>query len=348
MVDRTLHLVGGESASEQVMLAGIAGKIYSIDDIMMEGPVPNGLSSDSDWQFRAQVIEQIFRVPADRYLKNKASREQLLCRISDFDETVFWFEQSLFCQINFLQFFAWLADRVPFSTKLSIAAWNMDSVGRLNAERSRELFAQRKPASGALFKLSKVAWAAYCAPDPLQLATLVRQHDFSAWPELRGGLEMHMKRFPGETRLNFLETSLLEFIEEMGPAGASIIELVGRFFTEPRTRGYGLGDIQIIAHLNELAQSPSPLITQTSSGADPSESNLMNAVAFRVDPVTAKEPMPVKTKFVLTPRGRTMLAGNREEEFERHTVRWLGGVHLENGPDHWRWDHALGLVAGID
>jgi hypothetical protein len=341
MADRKLHLVGGETAREKVAAAGIPGEIHSIDDILMDGPVENGLSSDSDWQFRARVVEQTYGVPADRYLATKVSRDRLLSGIVNFEETVFWFEQCVFCQINFIYFFSYIAKLAPLSTVLSIAANTDEPVGHMNVEQIRALFEQRRPLSGELLQLSKAAWAAYSARDPRELARFVKQQDFSAWPELRRGLELHLKRFPGETGLNFLETSMLKYIKAAGPSGASVADLVCCFWDDRHTREYGLSDVQIIAQLKNMTESPIALVAATSSGPHSPGGDLMRALALRAHPDAPAAPEPMNTKFVLTNDGRALLAGERSEEFKHQSARWIGGVHVHNGVG-WRLDQ-LGL-----
>jgi hypothetical protein len=343
MTGGILHLLSGELARENVALAAVPGNIHSIDDILMEGPVVNGLSSDDDWQFRARFIDKRFAVPARRYLSKKASRDHLLARVRDFDETVLWFEPDLFCQINHLYLLDWFASRAPFSTKLSVADASSGaakiSVCRMATAEIRELFERRRPVSSKLLQLGKASWVAYSARTPFELTRLVTHHDFSAWPELRRGLELHLRRFPGETGLNFLETFMLTFVDAMGPSGVSIGQLINRFATESDTRDYGLGDVQIIAQLNELAHKPGPLVAPSGRNISSMGADLTKALAFRANEATSRAQCPNGTRFILTARGRAVLEGTRK--FERRTDRWLGGVQLPPGPDGWRWDDAL-------
>jgi hypothetical protein len=48
----------------------------------------------------------------------------------------------------------------------------------------------------------------------------------------------------------------------------------------------------------------------------------------------------LKGSVALTDTGRAVLAGKRDRIAMCGIDRWLGGVHLHNGADIWRWDES--------
>jgi hypothetical protein len=83
------------------------------------------------------------------------------------------------------------------------------------------------------------------------------------------------------------------------------------------------------ASLAELARALSltspPLLTLT-SGRDPAEGGFQGSVT-------------------ITGFGRILLARQQDRIVTCGIDRWLGGVHLKEGSDQWRWDAARGCIS---
>ena len=73
-----IHLVGGESALGTLKETSVPGEKFSIDDILMEGPVLDGLRSESSWNARADYLDRYFSIPKFAYLSGNAERNRVL------------------------------------------------------------------------------------------------------------------------------------------------------------------------------------------------------------------------------------------------------------------------------
>jgi hypothetical protein len=52
-----IHLVAGESARGTLQETSVPGDKFSIDDILMEGPILDGLQPESYWIARVDYLE---------------------------------------------------------------------------------------------------------------------------------------------------------------------------------------------------------------------------------------------------------------------------------------------------
>src|SRR5262245_21826575 len=103
-----LHLANGESTAGTLREAGLPGDIESADDILMEGPTAHGLTHWSEWEQRAEHLQTYLAIPRADYLLHTLQRQALLTRALSEDEAVLWFEEDVFCQINYVQALHWL------------------------------------------------------------------------------------------------------------------------------------------------------------------------------------------------------------------------------------------------
>src|SRR5215475_3720193 len=102
-----IHLVAGESALETLKQTSVPGDKFSIDDILMEGPIIDGLRTASSWTARAEYLERYHSIPKSDYLTGKAERDRILRESLSHDEIVLWFEFDLFCQANLTYYLDW-------------------------------------------------------------------------------------------------------------------------------------------------------------------------------------------------------------------------------------------------
>src|SRR5262245_11441770 len=95
-----LHLANGASTAGTLRQAGLPGAVESADDILMEGPARNGLSSWAEWEERADYLQAYLAIPRADYILHTYQRQALLTRALGEDEAVLWFEEDVFCQTN--------------------------------------------------------------------------------------------------------------------------------------------------------------------------------------------------------------------------------------------------------
>lgn len=315
-----LHLTNGDATAALVRDAGLPGEAFSVDDILMEGPLRGGLRSPADWLFRATWLQEHAGIPKADYLANFARRERVLRMAGKHDEVVVWTEDDLFCQTNLADLLARLDAARP-SARLSLVCPPGERLGTVAPTRYAALFEARIPLASARLALGTAAWAALSSPDPRDVERLAAS-DCAAWPTLSEGLRQHLRRFPSVTGgLGAIEAGLVGILADRPLPFPKLFERVAR--GEP-LRAYGMGDVQAHMRLRELAAGEAPLVF--------------------VDDPRGLEDAASEGAWALTERGRAVHEGRADAVAERGVDAWIGGTRLEGRGPVWRWDEAAGRL----
>lgn len=320
-----LHVVNGTTTAGHLRAIKIDGAVLPWADILIEGPITNGLQQAADWQRRADELQRRLRIPRDSYLDSMRRCHDRLAAFTQDDEVVLWFEEDLFCQVHLLYLLAWFAGRDLGRTRLSLIAPAEPLAGG-DADALAAQFAERRAVSAARLALAQVAWHAYAAADPRACAAL-RDADLAAWPALRGALRRHLERLPSTaTGLNVIETTALRLLlagEQTFP------QLFMSVSAAPRLAGFGMGDVQLAGLLVELAGGDHPLVSIEGFDGDANDDQFAGSAGWRLR---------------TTPLARTVCAEEADAVLVRGIDRWVGGTHLSSRGTIWRWDAAHARV----
>ncbi|HTF38568.1 MAG TPA: DUF1835 domain-containing protein [Blastocatellia bacterium] len=325
-----LHIHNGDSTAGTLREFGFPGEHKAFQEVLMEGPVPGGLSPDEWLEVRARFLAEAYE-KVENCKKDLRDQEAWLRRFSEHDETILWFEHDLFCQINLIYLLDWFSKQSMGKTRLSLicvggfpGVEDFRGLGQLTGEQLASLFDRRHEVSEPELSLAARAWAAYWSADPEEISRLIDE-DTSAMPFLGHALRLHRMRFPSlKNGLGRIENTALEVISN-GPIGfKSLFQRFGE--AEPV---YGMGDSQFWCAMNRLGNARDPLIT-ISAPAD--------------DEPALKSNWYHDASFELTETGRAVLAGDRDFIETNGIDLWLGGVHLVNGVV-WRWGEHSGQLS---
>jgi Domain of unknown function (DUF1835) len=305
-----IHLVAGESALMTLQETFIPGDKFSIDDILMEGPIIDGLRSESAWDERSEYLQRYFSIPREDYLSGKAERDRILDESLSHDEIVLWFEYDLFCQANLLYYLDSYASRDLGGTRLTLICPatfagrpSFRGLGELAADELESLFPTRAEVSSDQRRVTQRAWQAFSNRDPRQIEDFL-QSDSSPLPVVAPALQAHLERFPSTINgLGIVGQITLEILKD---GALSFQKLFHRFNRNPEIFRYGMGDLQLQSYLDIWSSGPSPLIEENG-------------------------------EIQLTDAGRQVLM-NQADALDLNGIDlWYGGVHLT--PDSlWRWD----------
>jgi hypothetical protein len=305
-----IHLVNGDSTLGTLRTAQVPGDKFSIDDILAEGPIIDGLQTESSWVARADYLDRFFSIARAEYLSGHASSTAILRESLTHDEIVLWFEFDLHCQANLLYFLDWYASHDRGSARLTLVCPEtfpgrdgFRGLGELRAEELESLFPSRSEITEEQLRPARRAWQAYGSDDPRAIERLLNS-DMSALPLLASAFRAHLERFPSvENGLGVVAQTILQIL---GAQPIDSRKLLWRTMTSPSLFRHGMGDHQVRTYLNALKSGPSPLIA--------GDQNLE-----------------------ITPAGRSVLE-NRGDAIEISGIdQWYGGVHLTRD-NQWRWD----------
>jgi hypothetical protein len=312
----TLHITNGESVG--LKETGLGGEVLFWDDILHEGPVPEGLSLDELSPVRARFIASLAFGGQEEssVLKLFEQRNRKLASFGKFREVVLWFEGDLYDQLQLLQILDWFAGRPLNGTRLALIV--VDTyLGLLEPNHLADLYPARHEVTSEELELAGRVWKAFRSPDPTGLGRLLEE-DTSALPLLGRAVRRHLEQFP--SLANGLSRSERQIIEAAEDGRLNVREI----FMEDQRREERVfaGDLIFFAYLRNLAYCRVPLITLLPAPQD-------------ADPRASFLETPVR----LAPAGRSVLSNQADHVRLNGIDRWLGGAHLRGG-DLWRWDAA--------
>lgn len=304
-----IHLVNGLSTLGTLEKTSVPGDKFSIDDILMEGTIVDGLHSESSWEIRADYLDRYFSIPKTKYLSGNAERNRVLQQALTHDEIVLWFEFDLFCQANLLYFLDWFAERDLSRTRLTLICPET-FLGKLDADELASLFPNRVIVTAEQNRSAQAAWHAYGSDDPREIDRFL-QSDTSALPLLAPALRTHLQRFPSvRNGLGILAQKTLEILAR---EPLPFKKLFPRVTATPEIFRHGMGDLQLQSYLKVWTSGATPLIHDNSGTLE------------------------------ITEAGRAVLEGRADAIQLNGIDIWYGGVHL-TPENQWRWNEAADCI----
>lgn len=319
-----LHILNGEATETILAQTSVPGERFSFRDALIDGPTPADANA-SEWrQLRADHLAAAYGVDVDKGGRELERQEEVFASFSDHDEVVLWFEADLFCQLNMLYVLDWFARCNLGRTKLTLICIDefpgrpgFRGLGELTPAQLASLFEKREQVSADALSLASKAWQAYRSANPQAVEQLIEKGS-AALPFLKRALQLHLERFPSvRNGLGRIENRGLELVASGPPR---FVDIFPRFIDAEA--GYGLGDAQFLNALMRVAKVPRPLL-QSSRGVD----------AGSLDPDKIRN-----TSFQITEAGRAVLNGEADFVEMNGIDLWLGGVHLNQAGNVWRWD----------
>jgi hypothetical protein len=305
-----IHLVAGESALGTLKESSVPGEKFSIDDILMEGPIVDGLRTDSSWMQRAEYLQSYFSISKLEYLAGKAERDRILGESLSHDEIVLWFEFDLFCQANLLYYLDWYASRDLGAATLTLICPEhvpgrpaFRGLGELPAEELESLFPTRAEVTADQKRVAQLAWQSFSSEDPRAVEQFL-QSESSALPLVAPAFRAHLARFPSTA--NGLGIVAQKTLEILSVQPLPFRKLFVSVSATPELFRHGMGDLTLQRYLDGLSSGPTPLVQE-------------NGIVE------------------ITENGRNVLE-NKADAIDLLGIDvWYGGVHLTSA-NLWRWN----------
>jgi hypothetical protein len=322
-----LHIHNGDSTADTAKQTSLPGEHFAFRESLITGPTPFGLSG-SEWRnVRAAHLCESYGGDLNECEQGLLTQEEKLASFSEHEEVVLWFEHDLFCQLHLLYLLDWFSQRELRNTKLSLICIgefpgkeNFRGLGELNPEQLTPLFPARQPVTSAQLSLAASTWRAYRSPYATAVEHILRT-DTSALPFLDAALRAHLERFPStKNGLGRIENRALQRI---GQGVDSFIQLFGFFVSAESV--YGFGDAQFWLALQRLIAAREPVLTISGIAGEPEDLKLTPEIVS-------------SARFQLTGFGESVRKGEADFLSRNGVDLWLGGVHLEDVKNLYRWN----------
>lgn len=328
-----LHITNGDSAGQTIGATGLSGDWLAWQDVLHEGPVPVGLALADLSEERARYIAGQGWGDAAAVLASFRARDAALAASLTQDEVVLWFEHDLFDQLQLIQLLDWFAGQSLGATRLSLICINTFpgktrflGLGELTVAELASLYPTRHTVTADELALGRAAWAAFRAPDPTAIETLLAG-GASALPYLADALRRFLEEYPAMgDGLARADREALQVIAAGSETPRALFAAQQALEEAPF-----MGDTTMWSHLRALGSGPRPLLTVAGDGHF-----LLPREAPDADQFAAQ-------RLALTADGRAVLAGQADYLALDGIDRWLGGVHLRHpqvDAPLWRWDAA--------
>lgn len=322
-----LHIHNGDSTADTAKQTSLPGEHFAFRESLVTGPSPFGLSGSKWRSVRAAHLSASYGEDLNECEQSLLRQEEKLASFSDHEEVVLWFEHDLFCQLHLIYLLDWFSQCDLGNTKLSLICIgefpgkeDFRGLGELNPEQLTSLFPARQPVTSAQLNLAASTWRAFRSPYATAIEHILRT-DTSALPFLDAALRAQLERFPStKNGLGLVENRALQRIAQ-GVDG--FIHLFRSFVSlEP---GYGFGDAQFWLALQRLVTASEPLLTISGIAGEPEDLKLTPEIVSGA-------------RFQLTDFGESVRKGEADFVSRNGIDLWLGGVHLEDVNNLYRWN----------
>lgn len=244
------HILNGDALREQFPKA-IQGEIIVARECLVDGNL-EGVSLADFFTTRAQFLSKNYGGSEKEYYTKVVSEFEKIQRIPK-DSTIYlWFEDDLFCQVNFW-FVAHLIESSNRAYEVYLVrpkAYSPYSFGRLNRTELIEVYEQKV----ALLELPTIAslWRSYRTND-LETLESIAQTLASKHPFILPAVQAHIQLTPTKGHVDRPTQTLLTIMETLQTKD------FGSVFQEfcKREAIYGFGDLQVKRIFNRLLHKQS-------------------------------------------------------------------------------------------
>ena len=233
-----IHILNGDALKEQFP-ASINGDIIVARECMVDGNVTGG-NLEEVFAIRASFISQNYGGSKQDYYDKAATEFLKILEIKDDTEINLWFEDDLFCQVNF-----WFVVDLLFKNnrvhKVFLIRPETHYYYGFGGLKKSELVSiyENRLALTALKEISSL-WTSYQSNnfEKLQAISIQLEHTY---PFLLTAVQAHIQRTPTNGNLGRPAASLLAIMNELGT------QEFGPVFKEfsKRESIYGYGDLHV-------------------------------------------------------------------------------------------------------
>ncbi|MCU6792144.1 sigma-70 family RNA polymerase sigma factor [Paenibacillus sp. WQ 127069] len=321
-----LHIVNGDFVGDKLRKGNIRGDILVWREVYPVGPVFVEMGEPIQRSTRVEYLEKTMGIPADDYVTNCKSQEQILQNFHKYDEVVLWFEHDLFDQLMLSFLLHWFSRRTLGHTKLNLLCIGdypgidlFRGLGQLTTKQLETLSGTWQRIGQKELETGRRIWEAYASPDIERHVELLHE-DTSELPFAHAAFELHLSRLPSAMNgLGIVEQTILELIRHGVNTPRELFKEIGN-----RLSGLGMGDLEFWYRLRNMSERPNALLEIRGSHTFPD---------YRKKTTPSFENCDIS----LTEVGMEVAVGVKDWVKVKGMNEWYGGLRLY-GDLTWRWD----------
>ncbi len=217
MENKTLHIVNGDSLTEQMKELNLPGELIVWRELLCEGPTRQEINSEF-FKIRKKFLKKEYDISAENYEERFISEIKKLRELEDFNQVVLWFEFDLFCHLNMLAAISFLTENkkpAPISlvcSKKLEGEKEFQPLSQLDKKELQNHYKNRILLNTEDIEVANLIWELYCSNDPMKLKPQIKIK--TNFEYLSSCIRAHIERFPNSvTGINTLERNVLKLIE---------------------------------------------------------------------------------------------------------------------------------------
>jgi hypothetical protein len=240
------HILNGDSLKEHFP-ERIQGEVIVAKECLVDGNV-KGKSLTDFFKTRAKFISSHYDGYTERdYFEKTVSEFEKIQKIPDHSDINLWFEDDLFCQVNFWFTVNLIFNSLKFSKVFLIrpSIHNQFGFGRLSELELINVYMQKTQIN----EIDKIAilWNFYQQDDIEELVKAANELE-QKYPFILNAVEAHVNRIPNENSPGRPKQTLIDIMNDLGTDSFGV---VNKEFNK-RESIYGFGDLQVKRLFDEI------------------------------------------------------------------------------------------------
>jgi hypothetical protein len=244
------HVLNGDALKDHFP-ESLQGELIVFRECLVDGPVSGSLLSEFYQNRSNYLIDQYPNIELD-YFKDIVTEFEKITQLNSNTAINLWFEDDLFCQVNFWFLCHLIIDHSKIDKAFFISPKNNLTYGfsGLSQKELEVAFENRVLLSKSELRLFASLWVHYQKEDHGRLIEIA-QPLYTNFPFLKETIKANKERFPENGNIGRPEKSLLRIIREIGS------EEFGPVFQKFHNQEsiYGFGDLQVKKIFDKLTSS---------------------------------------------------------------------------------------------
>ncbi|MFK8008365.1 MAG: DUF1835 domain-containing protein [Saprospiraceae bacterium] len=233
------HILTGDCLKEQ--LQNLEAEKIILRECLVEGNT-QGDSMDEIFANRTLFLKDVYEINPSEYHQKSILEISKITTIENNAKVYLWFENDLFCQVNF-----WFAIHILFHLGKNISVFLVSPIkdswkgfGELSFDELLVLFQHKRELDKTDQEYISNLWSAFQKSDWTQLRTNAKKLS-SKINQIEEVVEAHIERFPSNKKYGRPEQSLQKIITKLDdPSFSNVFQA---FCKEEGI--YGFGDLQV-------------------------------------------------------------------------------------------------------